>query len=111
MFLPCRDVMQPAPREDADGKESEDFSSDFDDEEGDELGSLQGFSDEDTKTRFTNYSMSSSIIRRNKGLTLVDDKFEQVRWLLVQVFNPKFLLNSFNLVGILRLLETQCSHI
>lgn len=54
------------------------ISSNFDGEEGDELGSLQSFSDDDAKTRFTNYSMSSSVIRRNKGLTLIDDKFEQV---------------------------------
>ena len=53
------------------------MSSNFD-EEDDELGSLQSFSDDETKTRFTNYSMSSSVIRRNQGLTLVDDKFEQV---------------------------------
>ncbi|XP_067928923.1 protein LTV1 homolog [Watersipora subatra] len=52
------------------------LSSNFDDE--DELGSLQDFSDEETKTRFTNYSMSSSIMRRNEGLTLIDDKFEQM---------------------------------
>lgn len=51
--------------------------SDFDEEE-DEVGSMPDFSDEETRTRFTNYSMSSSVIRRNQGLTLVDDKFEQV---------------------------------
>nr|ACO15015.1 LTV1 homolog [Caligus clemensi] len=46
------------------------------DEERDEVGSLENFSDEETKSRFTNYSMSSSIIRRNDGLKLLDDKFE-----------------------------------
>eukprot|EP00096_Caligus_rogercresseyi_P008737 TRINITY_DN2825_c0_g1_i2.p1 TRINITY_DN2825_c0_g1~~TRINITY_DN2825_c0_g1_i2.p1 ORF type:complete len:446 (-),score=179.36 TRINITY_DN2825_c0_g1_i2:256-1593(-) len=46
------------------------------DEERDEVGSLENFSDEETKSRFTNYSMSSSIIRRNEGLKLLDDKFE-----------------------------------
>lgn len=56
------------------------FSGSEDDEENgdDHVGSLPSFSDEETKTRFTNYSMSSSVIRRNQGLTLVDDKFEQV---------------------------------
>ena len=34
--------------------------------------------DEETKSRFTNYSMSSSVIRRNDGLTLLDDRFEKV---------------------------------
>lgn len=38
----------------------------------------QMFMEEETKSRFTNYSMSSSVIRRNEGLTLLDDKFEKV---------------------------------
>lgn len=50
--------------------------------EGDELGSLCGpqytFTDEETKSHFTNYSMSSSVIRRNDQLTLLDDCFEEV---------------------------------
>jgi len=48
-----------------------------DDEDFDEIPELQPFDDEETKTRFTNYSMSSSIIRRNKELSLLDDKFER----------------------------------
>ena len=32
----------------------------------------------DTKSRFTEYSMTSSVIRRNAGLRLVDDTFESV---------------------------------
>ncbi|KAH3696116.1 protein LTV1 homolog isoform X2 [Dreissena polymorpha] len=36
------------------------------------------FMDEETKSRFTNYSMSSSVIRRNEGLTLLDDRFEKL---------------------------------
>ncbi|EDO32030.1 predicted protein, partial [Nematostella vectensis] len=36
------------------------------------------FDDEETKSRFTSYSMTSSVIRRNKGLTMLDDKFEKV---------------------------------
>jgi len=54
----------------------DELSSDFG--ERDEVGSLPDFSDEETKTQFTNYSMSSSVIRRNQGLTVLDDKFEQV---------------------------------
>ena len=38
------------------------------------------FMDEETKSRFTNYSMSSSVIRRNDGLTLLDDRFEKVEY-------------------------------
>ena len=38
---------------------------------------LEAWDEEETKTRFTNYSMSSSVIRRNKELSLLDDKFEK----------------------------------
>merc|ERR1719454_1494319 len=59
-----------------------DMDSDFgagrsEDEEDDEVPSLQSWSGEETATKFTNYSMSSSCIRRNAQLTLVDDKFEK----------------------------------
>lgn len=58
-------------------------SSDFCESEAmDEVGSLDGpqytFRDEETKSRFTDYSMSSSVMRRNEQLTLLDDRFEQV---------------------------------
>ena len=33
---------------------------------------------EETKSQFTNYSLTSSVIRRNNQLTLLDDKFERV---------------------------------
>ncbi|XP_041356797.1 protein LTV1 homolog isoform X2 [Gigantopelta aegis] len=36
------------------------------------------FDHEETKSRFTNYSMTSSVIRRNEGLTLLDDRFEKL---------------------------------
>ncbi|XP_043249079.1 protein LTV1 homolog isoform X1 [Colletes gigas] len=49
-------------------------------EEQDEVHSLNGpqytFNDEETKSRFTEYSMSSSVMKRNEQLTLLDDKFE-----------------------------------
>jgi len=51
-------------------------------EEADEVYSLNGpqysFKEEETKSRFTEYSMSSSVMRRNEQLTLLDDKFEKV---------------------------------
>lgn len=51
-------------------------------EEDDEVHSLNGpqytFREEETKSRFTEYSMSSSVMRRNKQLTLLDDKFEKM---------------------------------
>ncbi|XP_042341151.1 protein LTV1 homolog [Plectropomus leopardus] len=35
------------------------------------------FMDEETKSRFTEYSMTSSVMRRNEQLTLLDDRFEK----------------------------------
>ncbi|EDW85817.1 uncharacterized protein Dwil_GK23272 [Drosophila willistoni] len=35
------------------------------------------FDDEEVKSRFTEYSMSSSVIRRNDQLSLLDDRFEK----------------------------------
>ena len=68
-------------RSDDDG----DVASDEAEMSGDEdamsdLGSLdnKSFTDLETKSRFTSYSMSSSVIRRNDGLSLLDDRFEKV---------------------------------
>lgn len=51
-------------------------------DENDEIRSLPGseltFGEEETKSRFTNYSMSSSVIRRNDQLTLLDGRFEKM---------------------------------
>lgn len=61
---------------------SSDGHMDLSDEEADEVCSLNGpqytFKDEETKSRFTEYSMSSSVMRRNEQLTLLDDKFEKM---------------------------------
>lgn len=57
------------------------FDSDECEFSGDDFGSddrEKMFMDEETKSRFTNYSMSSSVIKRNDGLTLLDDRFEKV---------------------------------
>ncbi|KAJ8264594.1 hypothetical protein GJAV_G00151090 [Gymnothorax javanicus] len=35
------------------------------------------FADEETKSRFTEYSLTSSVMRRNEQLTLLDDRFEK----------------------------------
>ena len=64
------------------GDESGDEYTDYDsDEARDDVPSLDGgfsnFSDEETKSKFTSYSMSSSVIRRNEGLTRLDDQFEK----------------------------------
>ncbi|CAL4137228.1 unnamed protein product, partial [Meganyctiphanes norvegica] len=70
----------------SDEDEEKDFSSDFndsdeeDDEARDKLGQLDGpaltFRDEETKSHFTNYSLTSSVLRRNEGLSKLDDCFE-----------------------------------
>lgn len=61
---------------------SSDGHMDLFNEEADEVCSLNGpqysFKEEETKSRFTEYSMSSSIMRRNEQLTLLDNKFEKV---------------------------------
>ncbi|XP_017106885.2 protein LTV1 homolog [Drosophila bipectinata] len=79
--------------EEWDGDEEEDEEMDFDsddlneedDEENDDelmdrlapLMRERRFDDEEVKSRFTEYSMSSSVIRRNEQLTLLDDRFEK----------------------------------
>jgi len=59
--------------------ESDDYSDYDSDEALDKVPSLDGgnFSDEETKSKFTAYSMSSSVIRRNNGLTNLDDQFDK----------------------------------
>lgn len=47
--------------------------------------------DEETKSRFTEYSMTSSVMRRNEQLTLLDDRFEKVAFhseLLIHQHTP-----------------------
>ena len=55
---------------DGDVDESE-IASDFSCDEDDDY--------EETKSQFTHYSLTSSVIRRNEQLTLLDDKFDRVR--------------------------------
>jgi len=59
--------------------DSDDYSDYDSDEALDQVPSLDGgnFSDEETKSKFTAYSMSSSVIRRNNGLTNLDDQFDK----------------------------------
>lgn len=60
---------------DVDSNKADNYS----DEELDDLGPLphSNFEHEETKSRFTEYSMSSSVIRRNEQLSLLDDRFEK----------------------------------
>ncbi len=73
--------------DDDDEWEDTDEEGDFDSEGGfsgdeDMEGGGRGreflFMDEETKSRFTEYSMTSSVMRRNEQLTLLDDRFEKV---------------------------------
>lgn len=68
--------------EDDDDDVASDGAAYSQDEEDDELGPLPHsnfpkFDNEETKSRFTEYSMSSSVIRRNDQLSLLDDRFEK----------------------------------
>ncbi|KAG8577521.1 hypothetical protein GDO81_010209, partial [Engystomops pustulosus] len=65
-----------------DGSEEGDFDSDgpFSEEGGEGGdGSMKEFMfmQEETKSRFSQYSMSSSVMRRNEQLTLLDERFEK----------------------------------
>lgn len=62
-------------------------SDQYDSEAYDDVGSLNM---DDTKSRFTDYSMSSSIIRRNENLKLLDDQFEQVLIIICILLEYKY---------------------
>jgi hypothetical protein len=56
----------------------EDDGSDSAEEDLDEMGESGGNLPIDRRSHFTNYSMSSAVIRRDNGLRLIDDHFEQL---------------------------------
>ncbi|XP_043551232.1 protein LTV1 homolog [Chiloscyllium plagiosum] len=68
--------------------EDEDFDSvgalSDDDNDGSKIVRFEGgmrefsFMEEETRSRFTAYSMTSSVMRRNEQLTLLDDRFEKL---------------------------------
>lgn len=76
--------------DDDDDDEWEDTDEEEEDGDFDSEGALSGdedargfgreflFMDEETKSRFTEYSMTSSVMRRNEQLSLLDDRFEKV---------------------------------
>lgn len=72
--------------EDTDEEEEGDFDSEGGLSDGEqEDGGVREFlfADEETKSRFTEYSMTSSVMRRNHQLSLLDDRFEKVPYSLV----------------------------
>lgn len=83
----------PDASDEEDGSVGSDFNmSELDDEEEDgsedgsetrdKVGKLGGrmcqFADEETRSRFTEYSMTSSVMRRNQQLSLLDHRFEKM---------------------------------
>ncbi|XP_041064969.1 protein LTV1 homolog [Carcharodon carcharias] len=66
--------------------EDEDFDSadGLSNDDGSRVASSEGgerefpFMEEETRSRFTTYSMTSSVMRRNEQLTLLDDRFEKL---------------------------------
>nr|XP_032523840.1 protein LTV1 homolog [Danaus plexippus plexippus] len=59
------------------------FASDFDSDDDSDRSqegrpNMPSWDKEDTKSRFSQYSMSSSVIRRNEGLSLLDNRFEKL---------------------------------
>lgn len=61
---------------DDEGDEEDYDSAGLSDEEGGQREFM--FGDCETKSRFTEYSLTSSVMRRNEQLTLLDDRFEKV---------------------------------
>ncbi|KAI5625928.1 protein LTV1-like, partial [Silurus asotus] len=60
-----------------DGDRSYDSAGGVSDEDGDADRRQFMFMDCETKSRFTEYSLTSSVMRRNEQLTLLDDRFEK----------------------------------
>lgn len=82
--LGAKDAAGDEDDDDDDEWEDTDEEGDFDSEGGlSDGGDMEGgrreflFDDEETKSRFTEYSMTSSVMRRNEQLTLLDDRFEK----------------------------------
>lgn len=70
--------------EESSGNENDDSADSLLDEDmsvpGKPLGEPENFFwEEETKSRFTEYSMTSSVMRRNDQLTLHDERFEKVQ--------------------------------
>jgi Low temperature viability protein len=63
---------------DDDDDDDENTSDDDDDDDDDDVSMEDESIDGKAKTALTSYSMSSSIMPRNAGLTLLDDRFEKV---------------------------------
>lgn len=72
---PADDVIAECDEGAMDSDDSGELSSS---EEGDGSDGGFSFSEDEVRSRFTNYSMSSSVIRRTEGLRTLDERFEQM---------------------------------
>ena len=59
------------------GDDDDDLPSDAESFDSGEMGSERSFSDEETGSKFTQYSMSSSVVPRSENMQLLDDKFDK----------------------------------
>jgi len=66
----------------SDDDDSDDQYEDVDDED-DDMGKINTnrFIGEETRSRFTSYSVTSSVMRRSAGLKTVDAVFEKVQFI------------------------------
>jgi len=71
-------VLANQPGSDDESNKLEDVIEESDENDSEAYDNVGSLNNEDTKSRFTDYSMSSSIIRRNENLKLLDDQFEQM---------------------------------
>lgn len=59
------------------GDDGEEYDDEQDERE-DVLADTKSFAKEETRSRFTSYSLSSSVMTRTGGLQIIDDQFEQM---------------------------------
>ncbi|XP_043076720.1 protein LTV1 homolog [Puntigrus tetrazona] len=86
-IIKANDVTDAGMGDDDDDDEWEDTSDEDEEQDYDSEGGLSEdeeggrrefmFADCETKSRFTEYSLTSSVMRRNEQLTLLDDRFEK----------------------------------
>jgi len=78
-FVKANESPEPGAENDESGSEpdweSDGAMSDYSDEARDQVGEMEK---EETKSHFTNYSMTSSVIRRNELMSRLDEQFEQL---------------------------------
>jgi protein LTV1 len=78
-FVKANDIEKPEIKNQSlDDDYREDYEDDSDDGRFENNSECQSVKEFETKSRFSNYSMSSSVIRRNEKLQYLDDHFEKI---------------------------------